>query len=140
METTGRWLIAIEASLIMFICSAGVGCAQVFRSQIDHSGYVMIVGIPACAAAFFVAICCFFSDVIAFPRLQFPLPLTLPFIFSSLLPVCSLLLATPEGALMAPQAALSYARVWQRPLELAVVFCAQVIALSLGSLLHRPLP
>jgi Na+/citrate or Na+/malate symporter len=96
-----------------------------------------VIGVPACAAALFIAVVCFFTHVIDEQSLGFPLNFTLPLIFCSLLPVASVLIATPERGLLAIQESFAYALVWQRPLNLAVAFIGQVTALSLFAVLSR---
>ncbi len=137
LESTKRWHIAIEASLILFLCSAGVGCFIAHANQADVRSYITVVGVPACASALFVAISCFFAHVIEQPDIRFPLNLTLPTIFCCLLPVASVLISTPERGLLAMQDNFAYALVWRHPVNLMIVFLGQVTALSLFAVLSR---
>jgi hypothetical protein len=137
LESAKRWHVAIVVSFILFLCSAGVGCYIAHAHEANAKGYVTVVGVAACAAALFIAICCFFGHVLADLRLGFPLNLTLPLIFCSLLPVASVLISTPEKGLLALQEANRFAVIWQNPTYLGAVFLGQVTALTLFAAMSR---
>jgi hypothetical protein len=138
LETSTRWHLIFETAAIGFLCSTGVGCLIAKENRAVAAGYAIVIGVPFCAAAIYVAIASFYPNLIGDSKLRFPLTATLPLVFCCLLPVCSLLLVTPETGLLAPQETLAYAEIWKMPISLAVVFLSQVAALSfLAAVAHK---
>ena len=137
MSRVDRFQLILECGLLLFACSAGPVCFQVWQNGAEHTGgYWMVVGVPATAAALFVAVSLAIPNLFASGKLSFPLQFTLPVTFCALLLVSAVLWSTPAVGLLANQEVVKYAQVWELPGELLLVGASQIIGISILSILH----
>ena len=121
----------------MFALSAGPGAYQVWRNQAELAGaYWMVVGIPATAAVAFLLASLFVPSLFGDAGLRFPRQISLPLVFTAMLPTCAALwLTTPQG-LVTSFDVIGYARVWEQPGELLITCGAEMIGLTLLAFLQ----
>ena len=97
----------------------------------------MVIGVPATAAVAFLVISMCFPALFAVRALRFPLQLTLPVVFNSLLVLgAAMWLTTPEE-LISNFDVVRFARLWQQPGELFLVTGTEIVGMVLLGILRR---
>lgn len=131
MVLTSRLHLAIECALILFACTAGPATVQVWLNHAEVSGYWMVVGVPLCAAVAFVFLSLAVPALYSVGGLRYPLQVTLPVVYTCLLPVCAALWTTTPEELIANFEPMRYAFVWQQPGALLIAGGAQILGMVL---------
>lgn len=126
---------ALEAVIVLFMCSAGIGLARAWKSGQDTGiDYAVMLAVPAAAALLFALITSFVPSLVAGGRLRFPLNFTLPLVYTALLALAVALIArlgsNAAVSLTKMPAELRNLHVWAEERTLGFSLVAQVIALS----------
>jgi hypothetical protein len=122
----------------MFALSAGPGAYQVWLNGVEASGaYWMMVGVPATATSLFLLLSALIPDLLGDSGLRFPLQISLPVVFTALLPTCAALWMTTPEELVSSFEVTRFARVWEQPGELLIAMGAQILGLFLLGVLRR---
>ncbi len=97
----------------------------------------MVVGVPALAAILFALFASVVPALLGASGLKFPRQLTLPLVFTALLPTCAALWLTTPQELVTSFDVIQFARVWEQPGELLIALGAQIVGISLLALLRQ---
>lgn len=124
-----------ELTLLLFICAAAVGIWFVSRQpDANRSTYLVVVGLPVSAASLFAFSCFLVPDLVAPRRVVFPLPVTLPLVYSLLIIVSVVLWTTNGSSIVATDPTLNRAMLWSQPLPLGMTVALQCLVLSVVAL------
>jgi hypothetical protein len=122
----------------MFSLSAGPGAYQVWANRLEGEGaYWMMVGVPGTAAAAFLFLSLMFPQLYGSAGIKFPRQISLPLVFTSLLPTCAALWLTTPQELQKNFDVIQFAKVWEQPGELMIALGAQILGITLVGLLRR---
>jgi hypothetical protein len=136
---SARLHLAVECALVLFACTAGPATVQVWLTRAEASGYWMVVGVPLCAAVVFILLSLTLPALYAVSGLRYPLQVTLPVVYTCLLPVCAALWTTTPEELMANFESTRYAFVWQQPGALLIAGGAQILGMVLLTAIRQDL-
>ena len=134
----GQGSLALECTLVLFACSAGPGAFLVWLNHVEQAGaYIAVVGVPGSTALLFLAVSLIAPSLYSVDGLRFPLPITLPAAFCSMLPVTAMLWSSPASSLVSEAEFLQFVHAWERPATLVIALATQVLALSLLTRLRQ---
>ena len=130
-----RMSLASRCALPMYACSAGYGGYVVFKDSSTPGSYLgIILGLPAIAMALMVILTATVPDLLAPQKLVFPLNITLPLVFSSLLLLTVLLLTSTGSSLIIAHDRLRVAMFWANPTVIFLVTLSQILCLTVLAL------
>jgi hypothetical protein len=141
LRASDRFALAMECAVILFLCAAIPGAFWVWR----HGGQGMLayspaVGLPGGAALIFIAVGVTVSGLFAVDRIAFPLNVTLPIVFTTLLLATHAIwtqITTRGSSIAALPEGLREADVWAHPGLLGLTVFLQFAALSGVAVLKR---
>lgn len=130
-------LVLATAALLLAI-ALGYSFVYLDRSGVqDPASRLIVLGLPISAALLYVAIGIIVPGLFARRRLAFPLNVTLPIVYASLLVLSVLLWTSPGNALVAVNEVVRPARVWLTPYELVRLGLLQALALTVPIAFRR---
>ena len=133
-----RFSLALQCSLVMFGCAGGYGGYIAYtKSNSDRLPWGVLIGIPAIAGMLFVLLSELIRSLFAPRKLIFPLPLTLPTVYLSLVYLTATMLTSTGNSLIAPFEQIRIARFWSTPSVLCLVAFSQVVCLSAMAMLKK---
>ena len=122
----------------MFGCAGGYGGYFAYsNSKASHLPWGVLIGIPAIAAMLFVLVSELFRGLFAPRKLTFPLPITLPIVYLSLVFMTATLLTSTGNSLIAPFEQIRIAKFWSTPSVLCLVAFSQIVCLSAMAMLKN---
>ncbi len=138
MTLQQRWQLSLECVLVLFACSAGPASLLVWLNGAEASGaYWMMIGVPATASAAFVAISLLVPGLFAVGGLRFPLQITLPLTFSSLILLSAAMWTTTPEEIVSSFDVIRFARLWQQPGALLITLGAEMFGMAILTAFRR---
>lgn len=128
----------VPVASLLYICAAGYGLVR--TRQMGLSGFLptsVLISIPTTATALFLVASLLVPSLVVRSRVVFPLNLTLPVVFASMMLVSLVLWTESRTPLFAISEALRPARFWNSPGELLRVALIQAAALTLVAAIAR---
>ena len=125
-------LAALCGGLQFFACVATALLLGFLPAWSDRSAWLLVVALPALAAALLPLIALVRPDVFAVGSLAFPLNLTLPIVHGALMIAVAVLMFTMKVRMMAVPERLAVLGTWIEPKVWLVAVGMQVVVLSVG--------
>jgi hypothetical protein len=139
MKGGDRINLAFAIAFVLYATSAGVGYWQIPPNPENRfESLAVVLGVPATASLLFLLVSTLVPSLLGPGRLQFPLTITLPLVYTVMNIVATRMWTTMSSVILELPPVLALATLWHRPATLGIAFTLQILVLTLWAAVKRP--